>query len=160
MGDMILNSELINPFINVSVNLMNMICNVKANRGQIFIRDSTFLSGGVAIIIGIAGEFKGQVFFSMDESTACKIASIMMFGMEVTKLEDIAISAIAELGNMIMGNVSTEFSNNGVEINITPPSILSGNDISVSSIGMRTICIPLALESLGKIEIDIALTDN
>ena len=154
-----MNVEYINPFINVSVSLLNMICNVKAKRGQIFIRDSTFFAERVVIIIGIAGEFKGQVFFSMDESTACNIASTMMFGMEVNGLDDMTKSAIAELGNMIMGNVSTEFYNNGTRIDITPPTILVGKDMAVSTKGVKTICIPLILENLGKVEIDVSLTE-
>ncbi len=107
----------------------------------------------------MAGEFKGQVFFSMDESTACKIASAMMFGMEVTALEDMAKSAIAELGNMIMGNVSTEFYNNGIKIDITPPTILVGSDMAVSTKSAKTMCVPLILENIGKIEIDIAISE-
>lgn len=154
-----MNVEYINPFINVSVNLLNMVCNVEAKRGQIFIKESTFFAERVVIIIGIAGEFKGQVFFSMDESTACKIASTMMFGMEVNELDDMAKSAIAELGNMIMGNVSTEFFNNGTKIDITPPTILVGKDMAVSTKGVRTICIPLILDNLGKVEIDVSLTE-
>jgi len=154
-----LNVEYINPFINVSINLVQMVCNVKAERGQIFVKSSTFMAENVVIIIGIAGEFKGQVFFSMDESTACKIASAMMFGMEVNALEDMAKSAIAELGNMIMGNVSTEFSNSGIKIDITPPTVLVGSDIAVSTKGVKTICVPLILENIGKIEIDVAVTE-
>jgi len=50
-----LNVEYINPFINVSVNLVQMVCNVKANRGQIFMKDSPFMAESVVIIIGIAG---------------------------------------------------------------------------------------------------------
>lgn len=154
-----MNVEYINPFINVSINLVQMVCNVKADRGQIFIKNSTFMAENVVIIIGIAGEFKGQVFFSMNESTACKIASAMMFGMEVNALEDMAKSAIAELGNMIMGNVSTEFSNSGIKIDITPPTVLVGSDIAVSTKGVKTICVPLILENIGKIEIDVAVTE-
>ncbi|HYF83926.1 MAG TPA: chemotaxis protein CheX [Clostridia bacterium] len=154
-----MNVEYINPFINVSINLVQMVCNVKAERGQIFVKSSTFMAENVVIIIGIAGEFKGQVFFSMDESTACKIASAMMFGMEVNALEDMAKSAIAELGNMIMGNVSTEFSNSGIKIDITPPTVLVGSDIAVSTKGVKTICVPLILENIGKIEIDVAVTE-
>jgi len=154
-----LNVEYINPFINVSINLVQMVCNVKAERGQIYVKNSTFMAESVVIIIGIAGEFKGQVFFSMDESTACKIASAMMFGMEVNALEDMAKSAIAELGNMIMGNVSTEFYNSGVRIDITPPTVLVGNDIAVSTKGGKTICVPLILDNIGKIEIDVSITD-
>lgn len=154
-----MNVEYINPFINVSLNLVQTVCNVKASRGQIYIKNSTFMAESVVIIIGMAGEFKGQVFFSMDESTACKIASAMMFGMEVNALEDMAKSAIAELGNMIMGNVSTEFYNSGVKIDITPPTILVGSDMAVSTKSAKTICVPLILENIGKIEIDVAITE-
>lgn len=154
-----MNVEYINPFINVSVSLIKMICNVDVNRGQVFIKSSPFTAGSVVIIIGVAGEFKGQVFFSMDETTACKIASAMMFGMEVNALEEMAKSAIAELGNMIMGNVSTEFYNNGIKIDITPPTIMVGNDMAVSTKGVKTICVPLILNSIGEIEIDVAITD-
>ena len=154
-----MNVEYINPFINVSVNLMKMVCNETARRGKIFIKDSTFSSDNVVIIIGIAGEFKGQVFFSMNESTACNIASTMMFGMEVKELDEMAKSAIAELGNMIMGNVSTEFFNNGIKIDITPPTMLVGKEMAVSTKGINTVCIPLLFEKMGKIEIDVALTE-
>lgn len=154
-----MNVEYINPFINVSSKLVQTVCNVKVNRGQIYIKNSTFMAESVVIIIGIAGEFKGQVFFSMDESTACKIASSMMMGMEVNVLEDMAKSAIAELGNMIMGNVSTEFYNTGVRIDITPPTILVGSDMAVSTKGTKSICVPLILESIGKIEVDIAISE-
>ncbi|HRS22438.1 MAG TPA: chemotaxis protein CheX, partial [Clostridia bacterium] len=75
------------------------------------------------------------------------------------ELDDMAKSAIAELGNMIMGNVSTEFFNNGTKIDITPPTVLVGKEIALSTKGLKTICIPLVLKKLGKIEIDVALTE-
>jgi len=138
---------------------MKMVCNETASRGKVFIKNSTFASDNVVIIIGVAGEIKGQVFFSMNNITACNIASTMMFGTEVKELDDMAKSAIAELGNMIMGNVSTEFFNNGIKIDITPPTVLVGKDMALSTRGLKTICIPLLLEKLGKIEIDVALTE-
>ncbi len=153
-----MNVEYINPFINVSMNLIQMVCNVGANRGQIFVKDSPFMADHVVIIIGIAGEFKGQVFFSMDEETACKIASAMMFGMEVPALDEMSKSAIAELGNMILGNVSTEFYNQGVKIDITPPTVLVGTDMAISTKGIKTVCVPLVLDNGGRVEIDISIT--
>jgi len=83
----------------------------------------------------------------------------MMMGMEVKSLDEMAKSAIAELGNMIMGNVSTEFYNTGVKIDITPPTVLVGNDMAFSTKGIKTICVPLILENVGKIEVDIAITE-
>ncbi len=147
----------INPFINVSINLIKQICNVEVTKGQVFVKNSPFSADKVVIIIGIAGDFRGQAFFAMDENTACKIASAMMFGMEVPALDEMSKSAIAELGNMIMGNVSTEFYNTGVKIDITPPTILVGTNMNISTKGVQTICVPIEMANGGKIEIDVAV---
>lgn len=151
--------KFINPFINVSINIVQQICNVGAKRGQIYVRSSPFIAENVVIIIGIAGDFKGQVFFTMDEKTACSIASSMMFGMEVPALDEMAKSAIAELGNMIMGNVSTEFYNEGVKIDITPPTVLVGSDINISTKGIQTICVPIEIENGTKLELVVAVAN-
>jgi len=34
-----------------------------------------------------------------------------------------------------------------------------GKEIALSTKGLKTICIPLVLKKLGKIEIDVALTE-
>ncbi|HYE11369.1 MAG TPA: chemotaxis protein CheX [Patescibacteria group bacterium] len=149
----------INPFINVSINIVQQICNVGAKKGQIFVKNSPFIADNVVIIIGIAGDFKGQVFFTMDEKTACSIASSMMFGMEVPALDEMSKSAIAELGNMIMGNVSTEFYNEGITIDITPPTVLVGSDMNISTKGVQTICIPIEIENGTKIMLDIVIAN-
>ena len=149
----------INPFINVSINIVQQICNVSAKRGQIYSKNSPFIADNVIIIIGIAGDFRGQVFFTMDEKTACTIASSMMFGMEVPALDEMSKSAIAELGNMIMGNVSTEFYNEGIKIDITPPTVLVGSDINISTKDIQTICVPIEIENGTKIELVIAVAN-
>lgn len=149
----------INPFINVSINIVQQICNVGAKRGQIYVKDSPFIADNVVIIIGIAGDFKGQVFFTMQEKTACSIASSMMFGMDVPTLDEMAKSAIAELGNMIMGNVSTEFYNEGIKIDITPPTVLVGSDINISTKGIQTICVPIEIENGNRLEIVVAVAN-
>lgn len=158
-GGKAMDVKYINPFISVSINLIKQICNVEVAKGQIFIKNSPFSADKVIIIIGIAGDFKGQAFFAMDEKTACSIASAMMFGMEVSALDEMSKSAIAELGNMIMGNVSTEFYNSGIKIDITPPTILVGTDMNISTKGVQTLCVPIEIANGGKIEIDIAIAD-
>ena len=154
-----MNVQYINPFINVSTSIIEQITNVATNRGQIYLRNSPMTPGNVVIIIGIAGDFRGQVFFTMDEKTACSIASAMMFGMEVPVLDEMSKSAIAELGNMILGNVSTEFYNTGTVIDITPPTVLVGQDMAISTKGVQTICIPLELANGGRVEIAVAILD-
>lgn len=80
----------------------------------------------MVILIGVTGEMRGQVVLSIDEKKACEIASRMMMGMPVPELDDMAISAISELGNMIMGNAATVFSVRNIGIDITPPTVGRG----------------------------------
>lgn len=151
--------EYINPFINVASSLLTMMCGIEVKRGNVYLKASPFNANHVVIIVGIAGTFKGQVYFSIDEKTACGIASKMMMGMEVPTLDEMAKSAIAELGNMILGNVCTEFSNQGIILDITPPSVMVGQDMQISTKGVETFCVPLIIESVGTMEIDVSITD-
>ncbi|MFY9217766.1 MAG: chemotaxis protein CheX, partial [Tepidanaerobacteraceae bacterium] len=97
--------------------------------------------------------------FSMDKNVAFKIASAMMMGMSITKLDEMSKSAIAESTNMILGNAATLFYNRGINIQITPPSLMMGNNIQISTPNMKILSIPLILSTGGKIEMDIALAE-
>jgi len=66
----------------------------------------------------------------------------MMMGCEVNELDDMALSAISELGNMIMGNAATIFSQNAKLIDITPPTAVKGN-VSFMTQGLTNIAMPL-----------------
>jgi chemotaxis protein CheX len=81
-------------------------------------------------------------------------------GMPVAELDEMAKSAISELTNMILGNTATIFYNNGVAVDITPPSLLMGSNIQISTSKMQTICIPLALSNDTTFEIDVAIQEN
>ena len=50
------------------------------------------------------------------------------------------------LGNMIMGNSATLLFNAGINIDITPPTLMMGENLSISSGSMRTVCVPLSHE--------------
>ncbi|NLZ52161.1 MAG: chemotaxis protein CheX, partial [Thermoanaerobacteraceae bacterium] len=68
-------------------------------------------------------------------------------------------SAIAESANMILGNAATLLYDKGIKIEITPPSLMMGDNIQISTPNMKTLCIPLILSTGGTIELDIALVD-
>lgn len=154
-----MNAEHINPFISVSCDILKQVCNIDARRGQIYIKKSSFQADRVIILVGLAGTIRGQVFFSMEENVACSIASAMMMGMPVQELDEMSKSAIAELGNMILGNVATVFSNSGINIDITTPTVMVGSNISISTKSSQTVCIPIELNDDQKIDIDISILD-
>lgn len=151
-------AEHINPFIGASQNVIKMLCNIDAKIGKVHSRISTEPYNQLLIIIGLIGKIKGRVSFEMPTETAKNIASIMMAGMPVVELDDIGRSAICEMANMIMGNASTMFSNIGLSIDITPPTLITGEKIEMQS-KVATIVVPLELENIGIINLNISAED-
>ncbi|WP_330381853.1 chemotaxis protein CheX [Defluviitalea phaphyphila] len=157
---MSINVNFINPFIQGTQSILKEVCNEDSTLGKVYLKKSPYPSNTVVIIIGITGDVKGQVIFSLNIETACFIASKMMMGMNITELDEMAQSAISELTNMILGKTATIFYNKGVSIDITPPSLLMGDNMQISTSKMQTICIPLNLRGGNIFEIDVAIQEN
>ncbi len=155
-----MNVDHINPFIQASRTVMKTVANIDVTLGKVYLKTSPYSSDTVVVVVGLMGALRGQVLFSMDKPVALQIASAMMMGMTITELDEMSKSAIAESANMILGNAATLLYNNGVKIEITPPSLMMGDNIQISTPNMKTLCIPLLLSTGGKIELDIALVEN
>ncbi len=150
-----MNVEYINPFIEASQSVIKMLCGSESKLGKVYLRNSPLSVDQVVIMIGIVGKIKGQVCFELSMETAKKVASAMMGGMAVSELDEISKSAVSEMGNMIMGNASTIFAKKGISIDITPPSLLTGEKIEISN-KISTIVVPVDIEGLGIISINVA----
>lgn len=155
-----MNLEYINPFIAASQEMLSQVANEKTDIGKLFPRDSSFVGDNVIIIIGIAGDLKGQVIFNLKSETACNIASSMMCGMPVAKLDEIAKSAIGELANMISGNAATIFASKQIELDITPPTVMIGDNIEISTTKSNSICVPLVMKNGNRFEINVSLSEG
>lgn len=98
----------------------------------------------VNVQVGITGDLTGHVNFGMDDATARGIAGIMMME-EVAALDEMAISALSELANMISGNARTYLNQLCSFSDITPPSVLMGESISGTWAHVRAMSVPLTL---------------
>lgn len=151
----IINVDHINPFLMASSKILKEVCFIEPKVGKPFIREPIFLDNTLLIIIGFTGKMKGQVMISFEKDVALDIASKMIM-MPITEMNEFAMSAISELGNMILGNTATIFSTKGIEIDITPPTIGTGT-MSFSYTYTKNICIPLVYEENKEIDINIAI---
>lgn len=154
-----MNVNYINPFIQASCSVLKTVANFDSSLGKIYIKTSPYASDSLSIVIGLIGDIKGHIVISMDRKVACKIASRMMMGMPVERLDEISKSAISEAANMILGNAATILSSKSIKIDITPPALFEGEDMLVSMPKMKTVCVPINLDSDEKIELDIATID-
>jgi chemotaxis protein CheX len=145
----------INSFLEACSNVLSQY-DIKIKSGKPHLKGTYQLADKVIVLIGVTGKFKGQVLFNLGIEPSLNIVSQMMGGVEVASFDDMAKSAISELVNMILGNTATIFYNKGTNIDITPPSLLMGDNMSLTP-QSPTICIPIELSVGGTIELDITL---
>lgn len=151
-----INVEHINPFLMAATSIMKDACQMEMKIGKPYVKTTEFEQNSVIIMIGVTGEMRGQVIIALTHEKACQIASNMMMGMPVNDLDDMAMSAISELGNMIMGNAATILSTKGIGIDITPPTVCRGA-MKISQSYTKNICIPMNVNGDVTIELDIAV---
>ena len=150
--------EYVNSFIKATFEIIKMAAQIELKTGKPFVQVNPFHATEVIIVVGITGEIRGQAMISIPGSMAKHIASNMMMGMPVDELDDMAKSALQELGNMIMGNAATLLYNEGVKIDITPPTLMLGSNIEISGSSLRIIGIPLTSDE-GQLVLNVATED-
>ena len=141
-----MNADFINPFLMSATKIMQEICQTEMKIGKPYVKTTEFENESVAVMIGITGELKGQVIMAVEFNKALDVASKMMM----------SISAISELGNMIMGNAATIFSTKGYVIDITPPSVCHG-DMTITQSYTQNICVPIHSGDEVALELNIAV---
>lgn len=150
-----INVEYINPFLMAATSIMKNMCQLDVKVGKPYVKTTEFANDSVIIMIGITGEMRGQVVIGFSLEVACDIASKMIM-MPITEMNELSMSAISELGNMILGNAATILSTKGIGIDITPPALCRGS-LSMTTTYARNICIPLMYEDNRFVELDIAI---
>lgn len=152
------NVEYINPLLKATVKVIKEACQMDVTLGKPGIKQAAFTDDELLILMGITGEMKGQVILDFPNRCALLVAS-KMCNMALTELDDLSRSAICELGNMILGNTATLFSMGGIAIDITPPTVCTGNVVFNSNFAAN-ICIPVLFNNARLFEINIAITDD
>jgi chemotaxis protein CheX len=153
-----MNDTYINSFLESCSTVLNQY-DIVIKSGKPHLKESYQLADKIIILIGVTGKFKGQVLFNLGIEPSLNIVSQMMGGYEAASFDDMAKSAISELVNMILENTATNFYNHGVNIDITPPSLLMGDNMSLTP-QHPTICIPIELSVGGSMELDIMLKED
>lgn len=148
----------INSFISGFLNVTAMLGMSGIQRTGLSKKQKLSTDNDVNIIIGLAGDIRGNVVLAMHENTACKIASTMMGGMPVETFDSMPRSAISELANMMAGNSAGQLEGLGVNVNITPPTLIHGKNIISLISQVETIVVQFNGNE-GPIDINISSED-
>ena len=114
---------------------------------------------GVVSLIGLAGAWVGTGAVSCSAQLACKISSQMLMS-EADRVTEEVLDVIAELTNMIIGNVKTGIEDMLGPMGLSIPTVVFGKNFTTRSIadGQWTVC-PFLVEQ-EQMDVKICLTPN
>ncbi len=144
-----------NPFIDSFATIMPQLGYNHIQSDDISEKNQELINSGVNIIVGIVGKIKGNVVYSIDLVNAKNIASTMMMGMPVDELDEMSKSALSELANMLTAGAATAFYDMGIKVDISTPTLLEGNNISIKMSSNQVLSVRLLADDTA-IEVNIA----
>ncbi len=150
-----MNARFINPFVKAAFHVLEHELEVTPCKGELSLESTYYTSKAVTVMVGVTGELRGSVLYGMSEETAKRIASKMMDG-RTPVFDQLAESAIKELGNVITGMASSELEKLGFHCDISPPSLIVGRKTIISTASIRRLVIPVEVP-LGEVQISVAL---
>lgn len=148
--------NLVNPFIQSFDTVMPQLGFGSTRRGDLTAQEQEIEFTGVVMIVGIVGAIKGNAVYCLTYESAKAIASNMMMGMPVDELDEMAKSALSELSNMLTATAATYFAELGHHIDISTPTVLSGDVMKVKMSAKQVLCVQLFADDV-QVEINIAV---
>src|SRR5262245_48962981 len=117
--------EHLEPFLRGACQVLEQEFGTAVRRGQLHVASGNCTTQDLTVIIGITGQLTGLAIFGMNDATALAVVGHML-GMPVLELDDLALSGIAELGNVMSGRAATLLTESGYYVDIAPPVLLVG----------------------------------
>lgn len=97
-------------------------------------------------MVGLAGTYTGILSIHCPRAFALRITSNML-GMEVDEVGEDVNDALGEIANMLGGYVKQILSKGGLDINLSIPTVISGEEYTVNSMSdSNCVIIPFTNE--------------
>ena len=117
-----------------------------------------FTTEDLTAIIGVSGQLQGNVLYGFGSGTASAVASRMM-GEPVEELDEMSLSAIGELANMITGNAATQLATAGYNCDISPPVLIEPVGSRLTTTSGKQILVTFSSQ-VGTLNIRIGLKES
>ncbi|PKL11599.1 MAG: chemotaxis protein CheX [Spirochaetae bacterium HGW-Spirochaetae-6] len=149
--------DFITPFLEATEEILKELLDVEVQRGEMDLKPQERIPD-VGVLVGVTGQAVGRMLIISDRNLADKLVEIMN-GEKHDLRSDMAQSTIGEIGNMIMGRAITKLYDLGFHFEITPPSVIVGSEVRITTLGIETLSVPYTLP-MGSLEINISLKEN
>jgi chemotaxis protein CheX len=150
--------KLLNPFIQAAVEVLKAEVNADVSRGDISLQKSAMTSDDITVLINLIGDVYGVVMYGMPIATGLSLVSKIL-EQDFAELNSLALSGVAELGNVVSGQATIRFSEAGYKSNISPPMVLTGKGTTISTLDFPRIVVPFTTQC-GQFTVHLALREK
>jgi chemotaxis protein CheX len=91
---------------------------------------------GVVALVGVAGSWSGTGHLSCSPQFAQRLAGALLMS-EYDSVNEEVLDAVAEVANMIIGNVKTIFEEKLGPLGLTVPTVIFGRNYQTRSVGVK-----------------------
>ncbi len=151
-------AEHLEPFVAAARDVLEQELGTEVESGKLALVNGASTTHEVTAIIGITGQLTGMAMYGMSEATALAIVGQLM-GAPCEELDELALSGIGEIANVITGCAGTLLAQIGVAVDIAPPVLLQGAGTRMSTAGIQRLVVPLATQ-LGTVEAQLAIKER
>ena len=97
----------------------------------------------LTVIIGFTGDLEGHLLVGYSAHSALNIARAMIRNPEYEQLDELCVSALSELTNMVAGTTATKLAGLGYCCNLHPPALLQAGQPAPQLLVPVLICMVL-----------------
>ena len=152
-----MNAKVVNAVLNAIMKVFSSMYGMNIVFGKPGVSKQLIPEYEVIGIIGITGDLSGNVVYSMrKEAVFAMIRKIA--GMETNQIDELALSAVGEMTNIVAGNMATLLTEIGYKLDITPPSVIYGKEIQIKVEGF-VIRVPGKLDEVD-FDVSIVIKEN
>lgn len=148
-------AEILNAFLAAASNSMAKEVQSPVKRTGLYRDPAEHVTDEVIVYLSLVGSVRGMILVGTTFVTARALAATMV-GEPQEELNEMGLSALAEMGNLIAGGACIELEKIGLSSDITPPTIVIGSRSRISTLGVARFVIPL-LTKHGPINLHVAV---
>lgn len=154
-----MNSKLVQPFIDATIKVIETMAFITPKVGDICVWDNERTVGEVVGIIGLSNadeKIKGFMSIGFTEASIVQVVSSML-GEEFPAICDEVREAVGEIANMISGQMRQGLSAQGIKLQASLPSVVSGKDLIMEgSLKRPSIMVKFSVDK-GPFEVGICI---
>lgn len=116
-------------------------------------------SQGISVVVGIIGKYSGRMILDMSIETATILSSKAL--RRETNNSNEVMAVIGEFTNIVSGNACSILNrqNKVLGLRVSPPSIFSGDSLTVSSVKFKTFLVKINTD-FGEMVLNIGFSDG